>query len=435
MSSGQKLWKRAKKIIPGGSQLLSKRAELFLPELWPAYYQKAKGVEVWDLDNKKYIDMTTMGIGACILGFADDDVDSSVKNIIDKGSMATLNCPEEIELAELLLKIDPWAGMVRFVRSGGEAMTVAVRIARAFTKKDFVAFCGYHGWHDWYLSANLHDIKSLDGHLLPGLDPAGVPRGLKGTSIPFKYNKIDQFEHLVDSHDIGVIVLETMRNYEPQNSFLQKIREIANRIDAVLIFDEITTGWRMNLGGVFKQYNVIPDIVVYGKAISNGYPMAAIVGTSEVMDAAQNSFISSTFWTERIGPVASIATIEKMQREKVQSHLIKIGKLIRYNWKKLADENKLNLTITGIPPLSHFSFNHYDQSLPMRTFFTQEMLKRGYLASDSVYVAYKHTKDIVEAYTEDANEVFSDIRKALDQHNILNKLDGPVAHSGFARVN
>ncbi|MEK7124268.1 MAG: aminotransferase class III-fold pyridoxal phosphate-dependent enzyme, partial [Patescibacteria group bacterium] len=191
---GVALWNRAKKIIPGGTQLLSKRAELYLPEQWPSYFSKAKGCEVWDLDGSKYIDMYSMGIGSCILGYADSDVNKAVKKVIDQGSMSTLNSPEEVELAELLLKLHPWAKKVRYARGGGEAMAMAVRIARAFAKKDKIAFCGYHGWHDWYLSSNLSDDKNLDGHLMPGLEPRGVPRTLLGTAMPFRYNKIEELE-------------------------------------------------------------------------------------------------------------------------------------------------------------------------------------------------------------------------------------------------
>ncbi len=224
---GAELWEKAKKLMPGGSQLLSKRAEQFLPGQWPSYYAKAKGVELWDLDGRKLTDMSLMGVGACILGYADDDVNRAAEEAVRSGSISTLNCPEEIELAELLLKINPWAGMVRYTRTGGEAMAVAVRIARAFSRKDVVAFCGYHGWHDWYLSANLADDKSLDGHLLPGLDPLGVPRSLKGTAIPFGYNKAEELEKIAGEHDIGAIVMEPVRHHEPEAGFLQKVKKIA----------------------------------------------------------------------------------------------------------------------------------------------------------------------------------------------------------------
>jgi len=186
MGYSQELYKKARTIMPGGTQLLSKRPEMLLPELWPAYYEKAHGCDVWDLDGNKFVDMSYMGVGSCVLGYADPDVNTAVKEAIDKGSMNTLNCHEELELAELLCKLHPWAEMVRYARTGGEALSIAVRISRASTKKDMVLFCGYHGWHDWYLAANLTQDE-LGEHLLPGLAPAGVPKGLEGTAIPFHY--------------------------------------------------------------------------------------------------------------------------------------------------------------------------------------------------------------------------------------------------------
>ena len=434
MSTSQELYKRAKDLIPGGTQLLSKRPEMYLPDQWPSYYQKAKGVDIWDMEGNKYTDMSIMGIGACILGYADDDVNTAVKNAVDAGSMATLNCPEEVELAELLIKLNPWAGMVRYARTGGEAMAVAVRIARACSGKDRVAFCGYHGWHDWYLSANLADDANLDGQLLPGLDPAGVPRGLAGSSIPFNYNRSDELENIIEKHgDVGVIVMEVIRHHEPENNFLGNVRKIADEIGAVLIVDEITSGWRLNVGGVHALYNVNPDIAVYGKAMSNGYPMAAIVGKREIMDAAQNTFISSTYWTERIGPVASIATINKMQENNIPSHICKIGDMIRAGWEKLAQENDLKIHPEGISPLPTFILD-YDDSQALHTLFTQEMLNRGYLASKSVYVSYCHNEQNVEKYMENVNDVFGVLMKSIKQGNVKELLKGPVAHIGFKRL-
>ena len=186
--------KMARQRIPGMTQLLSKRPDMFAPGVWPGYFSKAKGVEVWDLDGNRYIDMSIAGIGANVLGYADPDVDDAVRAIIDKGTSCSLNCPEEIELADLLCEIHPWADMVRFSRTGGEARTIAVRIARAYTGKDKIAFCGYHGRHDWYLSANVGTENALGEHLLPGLSPSGVPQGLTGTALPFRYNNLEELQ-------------------------------------------------------------------------------------------------------------------------------------------------------------------------------------------------------------------------------------------------
>lgn len=433
LENGIELWAKAKRVIPGGSQLLSKRSEMFLPEQWPSYYKKAKGIDIWDMDDNKFIDMSLMGIGACTLGYSDDDVNEAVKKAVDMGTMATLNCPEEVELAELLLNLHKWADMVRYARTGGEAMAIAVRIARAFTGKDKIAFCGYHGWHDWYLSANLATDENLEGHLLPGLVPLGVPQGLKGTAIPFNYNKIEELEEIVKSNDIGVIVMEPVRNHEPKNNFIENCRDIATDIGAVLIFDEVSSGWRLNVGGSHKLYDVNPDIAVFGKAMSNGYPMAAIIGKEPIMDVAQNTFISSTYWTERIGPTAALATINKMQENNVPSHLSKIGNLVRYGWQRLGREHNLKIHVEGISPLPHFTFDNKEY-LALNTLFTQEMLNRGYLASESVYVSYSHDEEHVEKYLDNVNDVFGIIEKAIVDNNICDLLKGPIKHEGFKRL-
>ena len=437
-NSGVTLWNRAKKIIPGGSQLLSKRSDMFLPDLWPSYYKKAKGVQVWDLDDNNYIDMSIMGVGSCSLGYADDDVDNGVKNAVENGSMCTLNCYEEVELAEKLLKIEPWADMVRFSRSGGESTTMAIRIARAATNKDKVAFCGYHGWHDWYLSANLSDNNNLSEHLLPGLNPLGVPKNLKKTVFPFNYNQIEELEKIIEENpkDMAAIIMEPVRNYHPDDSFLKKVRKIADSIGAVLIFDEITSGWRLRVGGAHKIYNIDPDIIVFGKAMGNGYPTGAIMGKADIMEVAQDTFISSTFWTERVGSAAALATINKIEEVNNPKHLINIGKYINKGWNDCADSNNLEIEIVGVPPLTTCLFDYdEDTAIQLQTLFTQEMLKRGYLAWNHIFTSYKHTENIVDNYMEHVDEVFSLLAKSVNDGNLNEQLIGPTATKGFKRLN
>ncbi|MFC1630133.1 aminotransferase class III-fold pyridoxal phosphate-dependent enzyme [Patescibacteria group bacterium] len=432
---GEVLWKKTKKIIPGGTQLLSKRPELILPEQWPCYFKKAKGIEVWDLDGNKFLDMFSMGLGSCILGYADPDVNRAVNKAVNRGSMSTLNSPEEVELAELLCTLHPWAKMARFARTGGEAMAIAVRIGRAFTKKDKIAFCGYHGWNDWYISANLANKKNLDGHLLPGLEPKGVPRGLKGTAIPFHYNKIEELEKIVaENKNIGLIIMEPIRYQKPKNGFLEKVRKIADKSSAVLIFDEVTSGWRFNVGGIHLKYGVNPDIVVFGKGMSNGFPMAAIIGKKDIMEAAQETFISSTYWTEKIGPVAALATIKKMKEKRVPAYLEKIGKIITKGLKKSAMDKGLKLKIIGLPALINFSFDYGKDSQAIRTLFTQEMLKKGILASTDIYVSYSFKQGHVVKYLESADEVFALLKNAIKKNIVHDLLKGPVAHTGFQRL-
>jgi glutamate-1-semialdehyde aminotransferase len=350
--------------------------------------------------------------------------------------MCTLNCPEEVELAELLCKLHPWAEMVRFARGGGEAMTVAVRIARAATGKNKVAFCGYHGWHDWYLAANLANDKNLDGQLLPGLDPSGLPRSLQTTAIPFDYNRPESLKAVMDEHgdDIAAIVMEPERHSEPEEGFLKYVRETADKMGAVLIFDEVTSGWRMNAGGIHLLYGVNPDIAVFAKGISNGYPMAALIGTRSVMEAAQKTFISSTYWTEKIGSVAALATIRKMRLHNVPEHLNRTGISIRKIWRDNARKHGIKATIHGIPPLSILSFKYEDMSQALHTLFTQEMLNRGFLASKAFYATYAHNEEHINAYEKAVEEVFGIIAETINKNNMEDLLQGPAAHSGFKRL-
>ncbi len=432
---GQELWKKAKTIIPGGNQLLSKRCEKFLPGLWPGYYSKAKGCEVWDLDDRHYYDFAQMGVGACVLGYADDDIDAAVMKAIRSGSMSSLNCPEEVELAERLISLHPWAEMARFARTGGEACAIAVRIARAASGKSKIAFCGYHGWHDWYLSANLGDSSNLDGQLLPGLDPMGVPRELRETNIPFNYNKLNELEAIVDRHpnEIGVIIMEPERGTSPDPGFLEGVRNIATKIGAVLIFDEVTSGFRINFGGIHLLRGVKPDIAVFGKALGNGYPISAIIGRRAVMEHAQSTFISSTFWTERIGFTAALATMKKMEENDVQKHLIHYGNLINDGWTKLSQKHGIDIHISGIPPLTHITFQA-SEPLAVQTLYTQEMLAQGYLLGAAVYTTYAYSDEIIGRFMDDSDAVFGLIGQAVRMGNIRSRLKGDVIHAGFKRL-
>jgi glutamate-1-semialdehyde 2,1-aminomutase len=434
MGTGQKLWKRAKAVIPGGNMLLSKRAEMFLPEQWPAYFSKAKGCQVWDLDGNRYTDMSIMGIGTNILGYGHEEVDAAVRQTVDAGNMSTFNCPEEVYLAEKLVEIHPWADMARLARSGGEANAIAIRIARAASGRDKVAVCGYHGWHDWYLSANLGDGENLAGHLLPGLDPKGVPQNLRGTVFPFNYNNYAELEALVNKHDIGVIKMEVVRNMGPEDNFLHKVRKLATDRGIVLIFDECTSGFRETFGGLHKKYGVEPDMAMFGKALGNGYGITATIGRREIMEAAQTTFISSTFWTERIGPTAALKTLEVMERVMSWETITQTGLNIRERWQNLADKHGLGVSHWGLPALTGYTFKS-DNALAYKTLITQEMLAKGYLASNCVYVSTEHTKEVVDGYFEALEPLFALIKECEEGRDVMGLLKGPVCHGGFKRLN
>ena len=436
MGTGQKLYKRAKKLIPGGNMLLSKRPEMYLPDKWPSYFSKSKGCKVWDLDGEEYIDMSIMGIGTNILGYGHPEVDEAVIKAVKDGNMSTFNCPEEVYLAEKLVDIHPWADMVRFARAGGEINSIAVRIARAYTGRDKIAICGYHGWHDWYLSTNLNSDKNLDGHLLPGLQPNGVPRGLTGTTLPFDYNNIGQLEKLIKANHgkIAAIKMEVSRNKGPEDNYLQKVRDLATENNIVLIFDECTSGFREIFGGLHKKYGVEPDLAVFAKALGNGYAISACIGRKKIMQAAQQAFISSTFWTERIGPAAALKTLEVMQREKSWEKISQIGKGISERWKLLAEKYELNIDTWGLSSLSGYTFKS-KHNLIYKTLITQEMLKKGYLAANSVYVCIDHNQKVVDGYFEALDPIFSIIKDGEDGMKIGDLLEGPICHSGFSRLN
>ncbi len=433
--TGQLLWRKAKTIIPGGNQLLSKRSEMYLPNLWPSYYSKAKGYKIWDLDGNEFNDFATMGVGSCVLGYADPDVNARVKEVVDCGSMSTLNSYEEVELAEKLVALHPWSDMARFSRSGGEACSIAVRIARAHTKKDKVLFCGYHGWHDWYLSSNIEDASNLNQQLLSGLSTDGVARNLAGTALPFNYNDLESFKNLISKHrgKIAAVIMEPIRGTSPQPEYLESIRTITEEENIVLIFDEITSGFRVNLGGVHMEYEIHPDIAVFGKALGNGFPISAVLGKSEVMDAAQDTFVSSTFWTERVGFTAALATLEKYEKNKVHLHLIKSGEKINKSWNTLAELKGIDISIRGLEPLTRIDFND-PKAACLQTIYTQEMLKKGNLLGASVYTTYAYDSDVLKKFHNDSSAAFETVKEAIDSGRPEDFLVSDIKHSGFQRL-
>ncbi|MCZ2111792.1 MAG: aminotransferase class III-fold pyridoxal phosphate-dependent enzyme [Dehalococcoidia bacterium] len=433
LTSGEKLWRRAKRVIPGGTMLLSKRSEQHLPLGWPAYFARASGCEVWDLDNVRYTDVGFMGVGTNILGYGYPAVDDAVRRTIDSGNLSTLLCPEEVELAEALVSLHPWSDMVRLTRSGGEACAVAVRIARAAAGRERVAFCGYHGWHDWYLAANLDADHALDGHLLQGLQPTGVPRGLASTARPFRYNDVESLEELLAEGDIGVIFMEVERSHAPKEGFLERVRALASEHEAVLVFDECTSGFRRVLGGTHLYYGVEPDLAVFGKTLGNGYAINAVVGRESVMQAAQGSFISSTFWTERIGPTAAVAALKAMEVEDAPARINATGLAVTRRWRDLADDVGLAVEVSGIPALAGFSIPGLDP-VAVKTYVTQEMLAAGFLAGVSLYSSIAHTEEVLDAYCNALHPIFARLALIEGDDDLIALLPNGTAQRGFQRL-
>lgn len=432
---GQTLYTHAKARIPGGTQLLSKRPEMFAPSQWPPYFSKARGCETWDIDGNHYYDMSTNGIGACLLGFRDPDVSRAVIDRINHGSMCTLNPPEEVELADQLCKIHPWAEQARFTRSGGETAAVAVRIARATTDRSVVAVGGYHGWHDWYLAANLGSADALRGHLLPGLEPLGVPRELRHTTIPFHFNHRAEFQSVINKYGsrLAAVVMEPCRGGDPEPGFLEFVRKATKKCGALLIFDEISIGWRLCFGGAHLKFGICPDMAIFAKALGNGHPIGAVIGTKQAMAGAHSSFISSTYWTESVGPVAALATLRKMRKLNIPGHVERIGRLVQNIWKDHGVRHGLPVVAGGYPCVAHFRFDH-PQSNELRTLFVQGMLARGFMAGCQFYPTLAHTESIVALYANAVAEVFADVALALSRGEVKTRLKGPTAHTGFRRL-
>lgn len=435
MNKGQLLYKKAKFLIPGGNQLLSKRPEMFLPDRWPSYYEKAKGVHVWDMDGNKYIDMCIMAIGASPLGYSNPSISKAVKKAIDDGCVSTLNSYEEVELAEKLIDLHPHMEMARFARTGGEADAIAVRIARAASGKSKVAICGYHGWHDWYLATNLGDSSNLSDLLLPGLEPSGVPHQLENTIYPFHYGNIKELKEIVEKcgKDLGVIVVEVQRYKEADIPFLKNVQKIAKKNNSVLIFDEVSSSFRLCVGALYKLYDLEPDIVVIGKALGNGHPIAAILGKRNVMEAAQSSFISSSYWTERIGFVAALETINQFEKNNVIEYLKTIGSYFDKSFTEIIHNLDLSISNIGMVTVPILLIEENDPLL-VKTIFTQEMLKKGFLASNIIYLSFAHTKETINKYLQAAEEVLKIIKSAQIKGTLKNLLEGPVCHSGFSRL-
>ncbi len=423
MNNNKKLWEIAKKIIPGGSMLLSKNPDRYLVNKWPAYYKKASGCCIWTIENKKFYDLGMMGVGTNILGYANKTINDEVIKAVQNSNVSTLNSPTDVELAKLLLKMNPWASSVKFTKSGGEALAVAVRLGRAFSKKDSIAFCGYHGWHDWYLSTNIFNKKNLNEDLIIDLPIEGVPKALKNTAIPFKFNDIKSFYQIFKKNkNIGCVIMEVERNIKPNLVFLKKIREYCTKKNIILIFDECSSGFRAAYGGIYKKYKINPDIVMYGKALGNGYPIAAIVGKKYIMNSFHNTFISSTFWTENIGSTAAIATLKFMKKFKTWKIISKTGKYNKKKWQEISIKHGIPIKISGMDALPKFEFCS-KKNEQLKNFVCSELLKNGFLGKNVIYVSITHSEKILKKYFNKLDKIFLKISKKEYKNNLKSKKD------------
>lgn len=428
-----KKWIKNKNIVNEGVGLLSKRPEQFLPVGWPTYYKKAKDCFVWCNDEKKYLDFSLMGVGTNILGYADSQVNKVAIKKIKDSNCSTLISEDEKELADELVSMHPWSSKTIFARTGAEANAVALRVARLNTDNKAVAVCGYHGWHDWYLAANMNDDKLKHIHL-EGLNSDGIPNALGKFIFPFMFNDLKGFKKLINRNsNIGVVFMEVERNIKLDIKFLKEIRKICNKKKIVLIFDECSSGFRETYGGIHLKYKVYPDIAVFGKSIANGIPLTAIIGKEYIMNKAKDSFISSTFWSDTLGPSVGLATLKKMKKIKSWKLITNSGKKIKKLWRNLSKKHKIEIIISGIDAMPNFQFKS-KKNLYYRNFLTQEFLKNKILASNIVYCSVHHYK-YLKLYYKILDQIFYKISKFENEMNISDFLDYPLSNEGFGRLN
>ncbi|MCE7980630.1 MAG: aminotransferase class III-fold pyridoxal phosphate-dependent enzyme [Caldilinea sp. CFX5] len=437
VSRSQELYKRAGELIPGWTQLISRRADQFARGVSPIYAQRAKGSRFIDVDENEYIDWVN-AVGAIILGHADDVVDGAVKEQIDRGSLYTLNSPLEVELAEELCNTLPSAEMVRYTKGGGEACAVAARIARGATGRDKILFCGYHGWHDWYQAANFGVDPESGEYPFAGIEPIGVPKALAGTVIPFSYGNPAMLEALLNEHagEVAAIMMEPARSELPAPGYLEGVKALAHQHEAILIFDEVSCGWRQAIGGIQSVVGVTPDMTVVAKAMSNGYPMGAVVGARAVMEPAARMFISSSYWSDNIGLVAALTTIRELKRRDSETQLRIIGEKLRTAINGAIAEAGLPGKCAGLSanPYVALDLPAGVDSRKVSTLFIQEMARRGVHTYMSFKATLAHSDNDIAQTGAAATAAFKVIKQGLDQGNLDSLLVADVKKEPFRRL-
>ncbi len=431
------MYHRALELIPGGTQLVSRRPTRFAFGISPIFASSGKGARIRDVDGNEYIDWVS-GIGAILLGYADPVVDEAVKRQIDKGTNFSITHELELELAEELVATIPCAEMVRYTRTGGEACAVAVRIARGTTGRDKILFCGYHGWHDWYMASNLSSTPGLDEHLFSGIEPIGVPRALEGTALAFPYNDLERLEKLLEENrgEVAAIVMEPFRSELPPDGYLSGVQKLARKHDVLLVFDEVTTGFRLANDGIQSVIGVVPDMSVFAKSISNGYAMGVVAGKREVLSPAAQMFISSTYWGEAVGLIAALTTLREVKKRNVPAIVQKIGEQLKSGLTGIAREVGLPAVCRGISihPYLDFQIDDAETKSKLSTLYIQEMAKRGCHGYTSFYLNASQGDSEITQTLEAARETFALLVEGLNENRLDDLLECVPKQEYFQRL-
>jgi len=411
----KQLFAKANKVIPLASQTFSKSYLQYVKGSAPLFVTHGKGSRIWDVDGNEYVDFIN-GLLPVVLGYQYKAVDDAIKKQLEKGIVFSLASPLEYELAQLLKKHIPVAEMVRFGKNGSDATTGAVRLARAVTKREHIVTSGYHGWHDWYIGSTQRR--------------AGVPKSTQQLTHEFKYNNIASLEKIFKEHKnkVAAVILEPMSYEEPEGKFLEKVKALTHKNGALLIFDEIITGFRFSMGGAQKLFGVTPDLAAFGKSMANGMPISALVGKQKYMKQVEDIFFSFTQGGETLSLAASIATIKEMEKKNVIKHLYKQGAYLQKGTTKLLKENGLDnvIKVKGKPCWQVFSISSVKgaSDLEIKSYIQQELLQRGFLWYGSHNMSFSHTKGDVDALLRAYKIIFADLSLYLGKGTLKEQLKG-----------
>ncbi|MFH1523182.1 MAG: aminotransferase class III-fold pyridoxal phosphate-dependent enzyme [Patescibacteria group bacterium] len=412
-TKSNQLFKKVIKTIPLASQTFSKSYLQFIKGQAPLFVTHAKGARIWDVDGNEYVDMIN-GLLPVILGYQYKAVDEAIKKQLKKGITFSLASPLEYELAQLLIKHIPCAEMVRFGKNGSDVTSGAIRLARAITGREHVAICGYHGWHDWYIGSTARNL--------------GVPKSTQNLAHTFKYNDLESLEKILKKHKMAAVIMEPMNYVEPEKGFLQKVKQLTHKYGALLIFDEIITGFRYNLGGAQKLFGVIPDLATFGKSMANGMPIATLVGRRKYMKRVDDIFYSFTMGGEVLSIAAAIATIKEMEKKKVIPYIWELGKYLQDNTNKLLKENGLDefIEVQGKPCWQVFIIKPRKKysDLEIKSYIQQEVLQAGFLWYGQHNMSFSHTKKDIDMLLSVYTRIFKQLKNLLDNNKLKESLQG-----------
>ncbi|HBG46155.1 MAG TPA: aspartate aminotransferase family protein [Deltaproteobacteria bacterium] len=424
-----RLWERAAAVIPAGTQTLSKGPDQFVRGITPKYLKKGSGSHVWDVDGNEYIDYP-LALGPILLGYDYAPVSEAVIRQVREGTTFTLMHPLEVEVAELLKSIIPCAEMVRFGKNGADVTSAAVKVARAYTGRDHIAYCGYHGCQDWYAVVTPRN--------------KGIPKALAEYMHPFDYNRIESLEKVFAEHSgkIGCVIMEvpgTDPAIDPMTgkNFLQLVKEAANRNGALFVLDEIVTGFRYSTGGAQKYYNVVPDLACFGKGMANGFAISAIAGRREFMKELNEVFFSMTYSGDTIGLAAAKATINEVLAKPVVEHIWEMGEMLHKGINGFAESIGLPFMITGKPPRGGISAKDSSgkDDLLLKSVFLQETVKRGILYGGPVFISYSHTAEDIRKTIDASCESLEALKKAIESGDPASVLEGEPVGVVFRQRN